>query len=65
MTLGVKEKIVNMQNGRDVEEEEAHASLGWVYRDSVQEVQLGSGVRLPKKSQGIKDVCMQEPNRIH
>lgn len=44
-----KEKIVNMQNGRDVEEEEAHASLGWVYRDWVQEVHLGSGVRLPKK----------------
>lgn len=31
-------------------------SLGWVYRDSVQEVQLASGVRLPKKSQDVKDV---------
>lgn len=45
-----------MQNGRDVKEEEAHASLGWIYQDLVQEVQLGSGVRLPKKSQDIKDV---------
>lgn len=53
--MGVKEKTVNMPNGRDVEEEEAHASLGWIYRDPVQEVQLGRGGRLPKKSQEINE----------